>query len=227
MRLEFVERYGVRAENSVVIDNLGLMPLPCAETEAAARTRRLVHISRLSRDKGSLVALQVSRSLDVPIVLAGALDAGAAADIEAEREDRHTMVSVLREVSGATKWSVLSSGRVFLFPSTYVHEAQPLVVYEAAAAGTIPVVWAAGWIREQLEALGLEHLVLPVGDVAGLAERAAELLRLSDEAFTRMSAELVERLAAAHAESERQLEAAVQRIALWPYHSGIDQDMVK
>ena len=64
-------------------------------------------------------------------------------------------VHVLGPVHGAAKARFFAMIDVFVFPTRYAHEADPLVVWEALAAGRPVIAYARGCIREQVGDAGL------------------------------------------------------------------------
>jgi glycosyltransferase involved in cell wall biosynthesis len=112
---------------------------------------------------------------------------------------------------GALNGRELAAARALLFPTTYEHEAQPLVVFEAAEMGAVPVVWAAGWIPEQMAALGLSRFVLERGDVDGLVTACQELLALPDAEFAAISAQVTAAFRAHAAAARAQLGGVLGR----------------
>ena len=111
---------------------------------------------------------------------------------------------------GEAKHRELASARCFLFLSWYQHEAQPLVLYEAAAAGCIPVAWRAGWVGEQLARLGLHEYVFPVGDIDGVAAAIARIVELDDDTFNVLSARLRAAFEARHKHTGHQFRAVIR-----------------
>lgn len=183
MQADFCRRYGVVEDGSIILDNALLVP--DYHDVSTTRERSLVHISALSRAKGLVTSVQIAERLGVPLRLGGPVS--------------HELTRLLRSAAGRAdvtyvgfvdhnaKRSELSRSRVFPFPSTYSNEAQPLVIYEAASAGTIPIAWDIGWIREQMDQLGLSRFVIPEGDEDELLHAAEYLLSLSDDDFDCLS----------------------------------------
>jgi hypothetical protein len=56
--------------------------------------------------------------------------------------------------------------------------------------GAVPIVWATGWIAEQMAALGLERFVLQPGDIDGLVTAITKVLDLPDAEFELLSAQV-------------------------------------
>jgi glycosyltransferase involved in cell wall biosynthesis len=117
---------------------------------------RLGFLSNLSDEKGLDVCLSTFRLLRAEGIEAILSLAGPAADPSAEvtisnaAKEFGDRLEVLGPVAGANKQAFLLSTDIFLFPSRYRYEAQPLVVLEAMAHGCIPVVSHAGFTAELL-----------------------------------------------------------------------------
>ena len=118
-------------------------------------------LSNLSSDKGvgtflELAAKARAAGLAVDAVVAGAPqaadDARSFAEMIAAAPYR---VHVLGPVHGAAKARFFAMIDVFVFPTRYAHEADPLVVWEALAAGRPVIAYARGCIREQVGDAGL------------------------------------------------------------------------
>lgn len=137
----------------------------------------------------------------VPVQLAGPADAEVSAALSAAIRrgvdiTHHGLVDV------PAKAEILSSARVFLLPTQYEHEAQPLVIYEAASAGAVPIAFDVGWIGDQMRRLNLGQYVVPEGDLDSLLAKAEEILTMGDAEFNALSMETMrqlERLRAASA----------------------------
>ncbi len=84
------------------------------------------------------------------------------------------------------------------------------MLYEAVAAGCIPVAWRAGWVGEQLARLGLHEYVFPVGDLDGVAAAIARIVELDDDTFAALSAHLRAAFEALHEHTGHQFRAVVQ-----------------
>lgn len=189
MLAEFAKAYGVLTKNCLIVNNAALIPSP-TPVSGVARQRNILHLANLSREKGTLVALDVIQRLPKGS-LSSARFAGPATDevLHAFDVAKSTGLALeyLGSISGAYKAAEFAAARVFLFPSMYAHEAQPLVIYEAVAQGAVPVVWARGWIAEQMRALNLSQFVYQVGDVDGLLAASLDLLSMTDEEFAEVA----------------------------------------
>lgn len=188
MQKEFFTRYGTPDAEAIVLDNAALVPGD--HDPSILRSRSLVHISNLSHAKGSSIAIDVARALRAPLVLGGP----AAPDVEGSISAglrRGLALRHLGPVGRDVKMVELSRARVFVLPSRA--EAQPLVIYEAAAAGSIPVVWDVGWVRDQMDKLGLGRFVFPPGDREGLSAAVGELLAMTTSDFQDVSERTIAR----------------------------------
>lgn len=140
-----------RATRIIVCSNAGLLPPPPASLATGSRERRfsgvtLCHLSNLSLEKGLAVVLQTfsrlyRRGLDVRLLIAGpALGA----------VEEAMLVEAAADFGDAFEWRGLippaevpdffAEADLFLFASAYLHEAEPLVVLEAARVGTPAVI---------------------------------------------------------------------------------------
>lgn len=208
MGAELSARYGIKADRIVVVDNIGLQPAPQAPDPRGQRSG-VVHLSNLTVEKGLGAVLEVAERTGIPVRLVGGASAKATAVLDDAR-DRGVPFEAVGPRYGEDKYAELASARCFLFPSSYQHEAQPLVLYEAVAAGCVPVAWRAGWIGEQLERLGLGEYVFAVGDVDGVAAAVVQLIELDDNAFGALSARVRTAFEAGHDRSAQQFRAVVR-----------------
>ena len=115
---------------------------------------RLGHLSNLCHTKGLAEVVAVYEGLrrlgaDVSLVLAGPLRCDVAASLLRSLEtDRN--VRWQGPVEGAGKKHFLQMTDVFLFPSRYIVEADPLVVWEAVLEGRPAVTTMRGCLGEQI-----------------------------------------------------------------------------
>ena len=208
MGAELSSRYGIESDRVVVIDNAGLMPMDPAPDPAVNR-RGVVHVSNLSAEKGLGAVVDVAARTGIPVRLVGVASPEATALLDAARS-RGVPFESLGPRYGDAKFHELASARCFLFLSRYQHEAQPLVLYEAAAAGCVPIAWRAGWVGEQLTRLGLDEYVFPVGDVDGAAAAVSRIVELDDDTFVALSARVRTAFEAQHKRTGHQFRAVVQ-----------------
>ena len=135
--------------------------------------------------------------------------AAQADDLTSElgRLPRNVEATYHGEVHGDAKQRLLAQADVFVLPTTYINEGQPIAIIEALTAG-LPVI-ATDWrgIRETLPA-EMHSLLVPTRDPEAIAER---LVRLADAP---LFFEAMSRAARSHAESFRPAThiGAIERI---------------
>ncbi|MEZ0167928.1 glycosyltransferase family 4 protein [Microvirga sp. TS319] len=102
-------------------------------------------LSNISEDKGILRAIDTLRELlrrnvDARLLVAGGLsDERAESIVQAAKAELGRHFQYLGPIGTKEKERLLETINYFLFPSTYAHETQSLVVPEALAAG-VPVI---------------------------------------------------------------------------------------
>lgn len=175
---------GLRARYPSVADvrvcsNAGLMDAPRAlERRGAGGVDGPVvlgHLSNLSLDKGLADVVATLRrcraeGLDVRLLLGGpAVSAEAQALVDAASAELGDAMTVLGPVARDDIDAFYEQIDVFVFPSRYVHEAEPLVVLDASRHGVPTIAHAVGCLPGMVAP---QHLV-PVGtDFAGAAVTA-------------------------------------------------------
>ena len=109
------------------------------------RRLRIGHLSNLSREKGIGTVLQCMRELaargvDVELWLAGpAEDADTSALIAAAQAELGDRLNYLGRLGPGEVVRFYEDIDIFLFPTFYEHEAEPLVIIDAVSAG-VPVI---------------------------------------------------------------------------------------
>lgn len=168
-----------------VVDNAGLMPRvpPSARQQDRAG---VVHLSNLSAAKGLNAVLEVAEKTAIPIRLIGTVSAEAEETLARARE-LDIPFDAVGPRYGDEKMQELMRARCFLFLSSYQHEAQPLVLYEAMSVGCVPLAWNAGWVGEQMVRIGLKDNVFTVGDIDGVAAAVAAIVSLDETTFAALS----------------------------------------
>lgn len=180
--------WGIDAERVVIVDNAGLMPLAQSFPEGGTRVGA-VHLSNLSTAKGLDAVLEVAAMTKLSVRLIGTVSSEASATLSRARE-RGIDFDAVGPRFDSEKMHELTQARCFLFLSSYEHEAQPLVLYEAVSVGCVPLVWRAGWVGEQMERLGLRDNVFEVGDVSGVAAKLQSIVSMDDASFAALADEV-------------------------------------
>ena len=179
MRDRFIERYKTdweeTAAEAFVLPNAFMVPAPATAPKPAQLT--IGHLSNLTESKGALRFINLFRNLRAAGVEVRAEIAGPCA----EEVVKAAIEEVIREypdsfhwhgpVYGADKDNFYNGIHVFVFPSTYPSEAQPVVLLEAMAHG-------AALICTNIGCIGCDHQDSPGGvfDVDTFDDRAFEWL---------------------------------------------------
>lgn len=155
MATSISRQYGANLR-TVVVSNLAFFDLEESDRVLVGRELRTIgYLSNISREKG------IDRFLDMMSELRsrGSTLAGCIAgpfgdaDIEAyvkRRMDEIGGIDYVGPVFDDAKDRFLSSVDVLVFPTRYVHEAQPLVIFEAQAAGALVSASDRGCIADML-----------------------------------------------------------------------------
>ncbi len=149
-----------------VCSNAALLgPPETSHTRPASGPLVLGHLSNLSREKGVDVVVDALRSLraagvDASLVLAGpCADDDARAVVEAAQVELGDALEVTGAIEPDRVDEVYRRIDVFVFPSRYRNEAEPLVVLDAMRWGVESVAFDTGCLRELVE----PALLVPLG----------------------------------------------------------------
>ncbi|WP_378036560.1 glycosyltransferase family 4 protein [Actinomycetospora atypica] len=141
MRTAFLRRYSSRADHQVVSNAHVVTPGPVGPPRPPTGKLVLTHVSNLGVSKGSVAAVGAAEVLR-------RRHPGASLTLVGPCGDEETAAAIAA-AGDAVRWlgplptagvnEVLDDADVFLFPSSYVNEAEPLVVLEALSRG-VPVI---------------------------------------------------------------------------------------
>ncbi len=143
----------------LIIGNAGLVDSNLLDLPLKSDGQGLVlgHLSNLTLDKGIAEVVDLAVALHQAGTQIRLVIAGPITDEESRLQLNRASVALgeLFEyrgpLTGEKKRAFFAEITHFLFPSRYIHEAAPLVIYEAMAAGVICVATRRGSIPEQLE----------------------------------------------------------------------------
>jgi glycosyltransferase involved in cell wall biosynthesis len=199
MARELRELYGT-ANHVVTLSNTAFVtPNFVARDTGQRRRLRIGHLSNLSIEKGIATVVDCLRGLiaqgaDVEMVIGGAPTDKKAEEIirgaAAEFGDRWRYLGQLRGHEVSRFYEEID---VFLFPTAYEHEAEPVVVIEAMSAGVPVIATDRGCIRHLVGEQGgrvfeadafVERAVAELSAWAGSPERLADVSRQACARFT-------------------------------------------
>lgn len=152
-------RYGRELEAAIVA-NAAFVPPQSPVVPSSAGTLRIGLLSNLDKSKGLDVFLDLTRQaiakgLDVSAVLAGpAMSEQARRAIEHAMAELGPRLDYRGPVHDGAKQQFFHDIDVFIFPTRYVNEAQPTVIFEAFSYGVPVMSVDRGCIRTQVGASG-------------------------------------------------------------------------
>ena len=212
MRDRFTDTYDRRL-HAAIVSNAAFVPPQNEDAAIPTRPLTIGMLSNLSRAKGletflDLLRQAILHGLPVRAVLAGPATGSA---------DRAMIDAALGEFAGALDYRgrVLGDDKakfyrdidVFVFPTTYADETQPIVVFEAKAAGKDVIAYDRACIRKQLDET---DLLIPVdGEFTNMA--IAWLSEIpSDGSRDRRSREVRQVYEIRHKTARRQATSLIQ-----------------
>jgi glycosyltransferase involved in cell wall biosynthesis len=143
MRQSYIEAYGNHSESCILSNKMHFPKM--VNTHELLDTINIGFLSRLSESKGfyelwGLVDALVCKGVNFCLHIAGPPDDGSVEiDLNKLIKDNPGRIVYHGKVSGETKQSFYANLDVFCFPTRYINEAEPLVVYEALSSG-VPVI---------------------------------------------------------------------------------------
>jgi len=149
------ELYGIPSDRIVVISNVAFFTTKTVDTVCHDEVGGIVigHLANLCVAKGLEDFIDVCRSLVKRKVKFKAKIAGPFSDAGSERIvtdacNEISEIEYLGGIYGADKDNFFESIDVFVFPSKYENEAEPLVLYEAAQYGVLNVGTQRGCMQD-------------------------------------------------------------------------------
>jgi glycosyltransferase involved in cell wall biosynthesis len=200
----------------LIIGNAGLIDETLLELPLKADGGDLVlgHLGSLTLEKGigDVVDLAVAlhqAGKPIRLIVGGpTLDEWAGAHLERAAQELGELFEYRGPLIGQAKHEFFQEITHFVFPSRYVHEAVPLVLYEALAAGAVCVATRQGSIAEQLE----RSPSMLVGSTDSFVDEALPRL-MGASVSAEVSCECRRAYWLALIESERQLTDLIDLIA--------------
>jgi len=206
--------YGpVRTE---IVSNAAFLPAVGDGPVSSDRPIRIGHLGTLSREKGLDLVLELAtalgaRGLAVDVVLAGPnANPDAEKILKAARRQLGSRLIELGPVYGPDKERFFAAADVLVFPTRYVNEAEPLVVFEALAHGLPVIAFARGCIAEQVGDAGI--LVKPNAEFVEIATATIVTWSQDRSAFENVRANAWRRMMELHAEALPAFDRFCRRI---------------
>ena len=205
MARQFQARYG-NTKVAHVLENALFVP-PTPALDRAPGPLRIGLLSNLSREKGlydflATATLLREAGLDAEMYLAGPAGAEDLGAINAAVADG--LVHWSGPLYGAEKDAFFAKIDLFLFPTRYVFEAQPTVIYEAMAAGAPVIAFDRGAIKEQVQ------------DCLAVVDQADDFARRALDIIAPLSRDgapaLPEKARALHAETSQKAALSLRQI---------------
>jgi glycosyltransferase involved in cell wall biosynthesis len=202
----------------MVVSNAAFYPPnPNSLSTLAKHPLRIGHLGNLSIEKGLDVVIALAESLIQTGMAVQLMLAGPSANERASslvRDARRRLGESLTECGplyGVEKERYFESLDLFVFPTRYVNEAEPLVVFEALSHGLPVIAFDRGCIAEQVGDAGLiiksnaDFVTSCVALIASWSEDGA--------AHEAMRACAYERFKSLHGYAQRQLTDLLARLS--------------
>ncbi|MFK3975015.1 glycosyltransferase family 4 protein [Shewanella vesiculosa] len=179
MKLQMAVLYSLDVNDIYVIKNLAFFSIKYDfELRNKEQVLRIGHLANLSFEKGVKDYLEISSFLSNYIATATTL-AGPCSTSEVEMYVKNAIdtsrgINYLGPVYNESKHKFYSNLDVFIFPSKYVNEAEPLVIYEAAQYGAFVIGTQRGCMAEQISSLN-GYSYPEITDNIFVAEKILEL----------------------------------------------------
>ncbi len=205
-----VARYG-RPIKAVVLSNAAFVPQPTQKPDARPVEQRPFTIgllANLDATKGLFAFLELleaaaARGLPVYGLLAGPLsNAVDRTTFDAARTRLGDRLKWLGGVGGAKKQAFFEGIDLFVFPTTYAAEAQPMVLFEAQAAGVPAIAYDRGAIKRQVGDAGV--VVPREADFVEIALAEIQSLQADPDRLNSLRSTTRERFAKEQADAARQ-----------------------
>ena len=208
-------------KKTLILNNAGLVDPSLLDIKRPTRKPQvLAHLSNLTGEKGigdvvEATIMAVKKGFDVQLVVAGKPeDPDAERALTRARSELGSRFEFRGAVHGEDKIAFFRDADIFLFPSRYRNEAEPLVILEAMAAGIPCIAFDRGCIADDIGRAGGvtlsedEPFAEAVCDYLAAVEPAPTMKKRSTAARTRFR-----RL---HGEHEKQLAELTARLGEEP-----------
>ena len=159
-----------------------------AACDGSEKRAGLLFIGRLGKDKGTAIAIDIARALDMPLTLAGKVDKSDEEYFQKEVQPRlaaYDKARFIGEVDLEQKIALYKNAVAVVYPIDF-EEPFGLVMAESIAAGTPVMAFDRGSVREVLE----DGVCAVIGKTADdLIARFGEIKNISAEACFRRADE--------------------------------------
>lgn len=161
MRLKLVERYSLLKDNILIISNLSFFSysVPSLSSTNQDKPLRVTHLANLSFEKGlkcfveTVVELS-ALGITLEARLAGPCSTSQVAEYVEFVCQKYDFLHYCGPVYNHEKKQFFLETDLFVFPSHYVNEAEPLVLYEAAQFGAFLAGTSRGCMSDQIHRFG-------------------------------------------------------------------------
>lgn len=157
MRCIFQNLYGL-TNNTVVLSNLAFYHFDC-HFRTRTSVQKIGFLSNITKSKGGETVIQLAYDIKKKRIPIDIVLAGPCSEEDLEYKLQNAMLASkldwLGSVYGDQKKSFFTDIDVFIFPTQYENEAEPLVIWEALAAGIPVISYQRGSIGEQVGKAGV------------------------------------------------------------------------
>ncbi|EPY4498287.1 glycosyltransferase family 4 protein [Klebsiella quasipneumoniae] len=205
MKVRLSQIYDIELSRIRVLSNCAFIDDPKLEHQRINKVTRILNIGYLSNvtvDKGIDVFINIceeilARGIKINPQIAGPINDKKSKKIIDDFCIKYPFVNYVGPVYGEDKTRFLNDLDVFIFPSRYYNEAEPLVIYEAAASGNYVIGSEVGSMKEAIKKIaGFSYPLNMDSDVSQLQEfietTVKHLINLNKEDFDKINKTVID-----------------------------------
>lgn len=161
MRERLIDLYGINGNNIRVVSNAAFFDVKddmCFKENQDGQSLKIGYLANITAAKGAFEVIELARKnyrngAFLKVVMAGPVSEVHVTEALEKEVCCNSSLSYLGSLYGDRKSRFYQGIDVFVFPSKYINEAEPLVLYEAAQYGVLNIATDMGCMKDVLATL--------------------------------------------------------------------------